>query len=170
MTASLISKDGNEKSYKRARIAVSNLTAQPLANAFFSLLKEFETHNWTTNDKSLVKNARVEMDTLIAQRNRFAHDIWHLGHPNLPQPSPDTWHRIRTIGTPKHGLLTEFEEITIDQIRNLIHDAKRIDTNIRQLSLAGIASDDYRPELHMKFFIDESGKKQVVCILHNSNG
>jgi len=81
LTAALISKDGEEEAYKRARIAVSNLTAKPLSNAFFSVLKGFETQNWTANDHVILKRTRTEMDSLIAQRNRFAHE-WP-GNPGL---------------------------------------------------------------------------------------
>ena len=170
LTAALISKDGAEEAYKRARIAVSNLTAQPLSNAFFSILKEFETQNWTANDHAILKRARKETDSLIVQRNRFAHDIWHLGHPNLPRPSPDSWHRVRTIGTPSDGLRVDFEVVTVEFIRSLIEQTKRVDANIRQLSLAGIDGDTYRPELHLRIVSIGLGGEQVCCIRDHANG
>lgn len=169
LTATLISKGGDNDAYKRARIAVSNFTAQPLSNAFFALIKEFESQSWTDNDQAIVKRARKELDSLIAQRNRFAHDTWHLGHPNLPRPTPDSWHRIRTLGTQSAGLLVEFGTVTTGQIKRLINETKRIDANIRQLALAGIAGDTSRPELHLHILSDESGER-VVSLIRNANG
>jgi len=170
LTASLISKGGGEDEYKRARIAVSNLTAQPLSNAFFAVLKEFETQNWTSKDQEILKRVRAEMDLLIKQRNRFAHDTWHLGHPNLPRPDSSSWHRIRTVGTQTTGLLVEYKTVTVEQINNLIDQVKRIDANIRQLSLAGIAGDTYRPELHLHITTNGSGDKYVTCIQASASG
>ena len=170
LTAALISKDGDECSYKRARIAVSNLTAQPLSNAFFSVLCEFQTANWTECDREILKAARSEFDNLISIRNRFAHDTWHLGHPNLPRPAPDSWHRIRTFGSQKSGLVVQSEVATVEQVQQLIALTKRIDSNVRQLSLAGVAGDEYRPELHLKFVADAAGKKNVMCTRDAPNG
>lgn len=169
LTAALISKDGDEKAYRRARIAVSNLTAKPLSNAFFSVINEFETQKWTANDHAILKRSRTEMESLVEQRNRFAHDTWHLGHPNLPRPSADSWHRIRTIGTPSAGLRTDFEVVTVEFIRSLIEQTKRVDANIRQLSLAGIAGDTHRPELHLRITRGNSGGEQVTCIRDITN-
>lgn len=169
LTAALVSKDGDEKAYRRARIAVSNLTAQPLSNAFFSVLKEFETQNWTEEDQAILKQARRELDALIAHRNRFAHDTWHLGHPNLPRPAEDSWHRIRTLGTQNSGLRVDFEIVTVDFIQSLIIETKRIDANIRQLSLSGIGGDTSRPEVHFRIIKTESGQKQLHCIRDIAN-
>ena len=170
LTATLISHGGSQDAYKRARIAVSNLTAQPLANAFFAVLKEFETPTWTANDQAILKCARTELDSLIAERNRFAHDSWHLGHPNLPRPSIDSWHRVRTTGTQTAGLRVDFDVIPLDFIRTLIGQTTRIDTVIRTLSLAGIAGDTSRPELLLELTNAESGTKQVDCIKCSADG
>ena len=170
LTAALISKDGDRDAYKRALIAVSNLTAHPLSNVFFSVLQEFKTPNWTENDLAILKRSRTEFSSLVEQRNRFAHDVWHLGHPNLPRPGSDSWHRIRTVGKQTAGLLVELDVVTIDTIRSLIDQTKRIDTNIRMLSLAGICGDTSRPELHLKIIVTESGEKLVACVRSSVDG
>lgn len=162
LTSLLLSEGGNEDVYRKARIVVSNSTAKPLADSFFSLLKDFETKKWTGDDELIVKEARKEFDNLIKKRNRFAHDVWHLGHPNLPRPSHDSWHSIRSFGSPRSGLKTEFEEITIDKIESWIKHTKRIDVNIRQLALAGLGGEEYRPGLHMKIHL-VGNCRRVVC-------
>ena len=170
VTAALISKGGEEEAFKRARIALSHLTAKPLSNAFFSVLKEFETQNWTATDHAILKRARTEMDSLIEQRNRFAHDTWHLGHPNLARPSADSWHTTRTIGTPSAGLRVDFAVQSVESIRSLIRQTKRVGANIRQLSLAGIAGDTCRPELQLRITSTELDGEQVSCIRDHANG
>ena len=169
LTAALISKDGGHEAYRRACVALSNLTAKPLSNAFFSVLKEFETKAWTNNDHAILTRARSEFNSLIEQRNRFAHDTWHLGHPNLPRPSPDSWQIIRTIGTPKVGLRMDYKTVTVDFIKNLTEQTKRIDQNIRLLSLAGIGDDTHRPELHLRITPNGSGGEQVDRIREHEN-
>lgn len=149
LTAALIARDGDDGAYRRARIAVSGLTAQPLSDSFFAIMQEFESEDWSDTDRAILQQARREMDALIHQRNRVAHDIWHLGHPNLPRPDSESWHKIRTTRSQRSGLSVQFDVVTIESIRKLIDQARRIGANIRLLALAGIAGNGHRPEKNL---------------------
>ena len=161
LTASLIAVGGDEDSARRARIAVSGLTAQPLSNAFFSVVAEFETSDWSENDREIIKKCRKEIDLLISRRNRSLHDVWHLGHPNFPRPSLVSWNRTRTLGTPNKGYDVQHEEVSIESLNVLTKDSQNLLSIVSIISLVGIAGESHRPELLLRIETSPTGAKVV---------
>ncbi len=145
LTASIIAKNGDKSSHRRASAAVVGLTAQPLVDSFFSVLTEARDIPWSQTDKEILKEFRKELNPLIAERNRIAHDVWSLGHPNRPRPSDDAWERIRFSKSATSGYLSSATPISADQLNRLSEKAVRLNSVIRTLALAGITGDSHAP-------------------------
>jgi hypothetical protein len=131
---------------RRAWAAISGSTTQPIAETFFSILCEVAADEWTREDHALVLHARKQIDGLISERNRIAHDIWSLGeHPNRPLPDGSHAERIRYGRSPKSGVVVTASPVTVLELHELFNKTERLRAVLRALSLTGLPNSHKKP-------------------------
>lgn len=105
MVVHLLCPSGKEEDHRRAWAVISGRTAKPVADSFFSLLSEVKRNEWSDEDFRVVHAVRMQFDKLIAERNRIAHDVWSIGHPNRPTPEEGQAERVRFSSSPRDGAM-----------------------------------------------------------------
>ena len=131
---------------RRSWAAVSGSTTQPIVETFFSILYEVASDGWTKDDRVLVLSARRQIDALISERNRIAHDIWSLGgHPNRPLPDGSDAERIRYGRSPKRGAVVTATPVTVQELHELFDTTERLRAVLRALSLAALRNPHPKP-------------------------
>lgn len=151
----LMCKSGPEDLFERAAIPISGLTAQPLANIVFSLITQARLGRWTEEDLGLMKECRKELNSLIEERNRIAHDVWA----SIPEESTDgvevRWGRYRRRLSPTSGAHIARSLITIAEIEIQSQHAERLMLVIQTLAVTAIG--DLETALSKVVKISDSG-------------
>ena len=134
----LICRDGPIELYERASISIAGLTTQPLSNIVFSLITQSRGESWSPEDKALVKQCRKEIDLLIAERNRVAHDVWA----SIPQEEPNEagppWIRSRRLASPLKGQLLSAAEINASYLSDQSIHVDRLMYAVQILAITAI--------------------------------
>ena len=134
----LMCRSGPEDLFERVATPISGLTAQPLANIVFSLIAQARLGRWTNEDLSLLKECRKELNNLIEERNRIAHDVWA----SIPEESTDgvedRWGRYRRRLSPTSGAHIARSLITIAEIEMQSRHADRLMLVIQTIAVAAI--------------------------------
>ena len=133
MVAHLLCPTRTSEHHRRAWAVISGQTAQPLADSFFSLLTEVKRNEWSDEDFRAVHAVRKQFDELISERNRIAHDVWSLGHPNRPIPEEGDAERVRFLRSPRDGAVVRGHPVTIGHLEALSAKAERVRSHIRDL-------------------------------------
>jgi hypothetical protein len=135
MTVISVTQDEDKESWARAWAVLSGRTAQPVVNAFFSLCVEIKQDEWSSDDFALLKSVRKEIQHIIEERNRIAHDVWSLGHPNYPVPEGSDALRFKYSVSTRQGALRAATPITVAELDELSDDANRLRVIISYIGL-----------------------------------
>jgi len=135
MTVVALSQDGDRESSDRAWAVVSGRTAQPVVDGFFSLCVQIYKNEWTEEDFALLKAARKEIQNLIEERNRLAHDVWSLGHPNYPVPEGFDALRFKYGTSASKGALRSARPVTVSELDAMSNKLRRLNSFVRQVGL-----------------------------------
>lgn len=135
MTVIAVTQDEDKDSQARAWAVLSGRTAQPVVHSFFSLCVELKQDEWSSEDFALLKAARKEIQDIIEERNRIAHDVWSLGHPNYPVPEESDALRFKYSISAPQGALRAATPITVSELDELSDNASRLRTIISYIGL-----------------------------------
>lgn len=145
MVVHLLCPSGKEEDHKRAWAVIGGRTAQPVADSFFALLSEVKRDEWSDEDFRVVHAVRMQLDTLIAERNRNAHDVWSLGHPNRPIPEEGQAERVRFLSSPRDGAVVRGHPVTVRDLDALSAKAERVRSHIRDLGWIAMPGTEATP-------------------------
>lgn len=135
MTVIAVTQDEDKESWQRAWAVLSGRTAQPVVHSFFSLCVQLKQDEWTSEDFTLLKAARKEIQNIIEERNRVAHDVWSLGHPNSPLPDESGALRYKYSISGRRGALRAATPITVAQLDELSDNANRLKIVVSYIGL-----------------------------------
>lgn len=140
MLIHLLFHQGTKGHLERAQTVLSGLTTQPIIDSFFALLSDLDQSRWSDSDHQIVKWTRKAANMIIKKRNRVAHDIWSLGHPNLPLPKGIDAFRVVTKKSTSKGLLQVKEPVTGEELGSLTKKTELVREIISLLAICGLDS------------------------------
>ena len=135
MTILALPSEEDQQSWDRAWSVLSGRTAQLVSDGFFSLCYQIYKDKWTDVDFRLLNSTRKEVQDLIEHRNRIAHDVWSLGHPNYPVPEGHDALRFKYSTSARKGALRSAQPVSILELNALSDNASRLNSVIRQVGL-----------------------------------
>jgi len=159
MIVHLLSPSGNSEMHQRAWAVISGQTTRPAMSNLFSLLIEIKSDEWTSDDMGVLNAVRKEIIEIIEERNRIAHDVWSLGHPNSPLPEDSDAQRFRYKASPRKGAMTSSEPVTVRDINQLTDKINRLDQVIRRIGAIGLSQTPRSPT--DEFIVDDDKKVSV---------
>lgn len=127
--------EDDHQSWDRAWSVLSGRTAQLVSDGFFSLCHQIYKGKWTADDFNLLNMTRKEIQELIKHRNRIAHDVWSIGHPNYPVPDGYDALRIKYSISARIGALRAEQPVSILELNTLSDNSKRLNSVIRQVGI-----------------------------------
>lgn len=160
MIVQIITKTGSKEEQNRVWVLISDLTTYPVVVKLFSLLMHDHGDYWENEDTKVINRTRIEITDLIEKRNRILHDIWYLGHPNLPIDEDFDAFRIRDLSSPKTGYSAVKSEIKIEDIEELSSDLIRLRNVIIQIGAIGIDRSRIKKP-NDELIIDQEGNVQI---------
>lgn len=158
MVFHLLNPQGDKLALKRTRTVLAGLTTQPIVDSFFSLIADLNQDSWNETDKKLVKLVRIASNDIITTRNRFAHDTWTLGHPNLPLPQGASAFRTETKKSTSRVLSQVNHLITIAEIERNVDRIELTRDCVSYLAICGL-DDKVRPTSHLEIGPDNCVRK-----------
>jgi len=159
MVLHLLNPRGDALSLKRTRTVLAGLTTQPVVDSFFCLIADLNQDTWNEIDKNFVKLVRVASNDIITTRNRFAHDTWALGHPNLPLPQDASAFRVETKKSTSTGFIQVSHLITIEEIERNVEKIELTRDCVSYLALCGL-DDKVRPTSYLEIGSDNCVRKK----------
>ena len=145
MTVHLLSPSGKSEMQQRAWAVISGQTTRPAISNLFSLVIESKGDEWTSEDMGVLNAVRKEIIGIIEERNRIAHDIWSLGHPNSPLPEGSDAQIFRYKASPRKGAITSSKPVTVQDIDQLSSDVNRLRKVIMRIGAIGISQSPHSP-------------------------
>lgn len=135
MTVLALPREDDQQSVDRAWSVLSGRTARLVSDGFFSLCCQIYKDKWKDDDFRLLNSIRKEIQELIEHRNRIAHDVWSLGHPNYPVPDEHDALRFKYSTSARKGALRSAQPVSILELNTLSDNASRLNSVIRQVGL-----------------------------------
>ena len=133
MVVHLLCPSGKEVDQKRAWAVISGNTTQPIVDSLFSLCHEIKRHDWSDADFQVLTSVRKAIQGLINERNRIAHDVWSLGHPNRPLPEGSDAERVRFGRSPSKGAVVTDNPVTTEDLHVLTETADHLRGIVRHI-------------------------------------
>ena len=124
------------------------------------MIADLNQDPWDEIDKKVVKLVRIASNDIITTRNRFAHDTWSLGHPNLPLPREASALRVETKKSTSKGFSQVIHPITIDEIEKYIEKIELTRDSVSYLAICGL-DDKIRPTSHLEIGPDNYVRKKT---------
>lgn len=150
---------GKKPDQQRAWAVISEQTIQSVSDSLFALCAEVKQGVWTKADFEIIRSIRKEINSLISKRNRIAHDIWSLGHPNRPLPDNSDVERVRFGRTPAKGAVVTGTPVKIEDVETLIETTERLRAVVREVGLMGLSDVAEAPS--RKFQVGSDNKVYV---------
>lgn len=138
MVMHLLCPKGTKEQYKRVKTVLSELTTQHIVDSFFALIGNIDQSGWSGSDLQIVNWTRKAANLIIEKRNRIAHDIWALGHPNLPLPEGIDAFRVVSKKSTSKGLIQVNEPVTLKELGSLTKKTELIRDIISLLAICVI--------------------------------
>lgn len=160
MILQIITNIGSKEEHNRAWVLISDITTYPVVVRLFSLLMHDHGDFWESEDIKVINRTRIEITDLIEKRNRILHDIWYLGHPNLPIDEHFDAYRVRDLTSPKTGYSAVKSEIKVDDIEELSSDLIRLRQVIIQIGAIGMDRSRKKKPTD-EIVIDQGGNVQL---------
>ena len=135
MTVLALPSEDDQESWDRAWSVLSGRTAQLVLDAFFSLCCQIYKDKWTGDEFRMLNLTRKEIQQLIEHRNRIAHDVWSLGHPNYPVPEGHDALRFKYSTSARKGALRSAQPVSVLELNTLSENARRLNSVIRQIGM-----------------------------------
>lgn len=152
MVVHLLSPTRTESDQKRAWAVISGGTTQPVVDALFALCREIKGDEWSEADFHVITSVRKDIQRLISERNRIAHDVWSLGHPNRPLPEGSDAERVRFSSSPAKGTAVSGTPVTVADLNLLTEDADRLRAVVRQIGALALSSSVGTPASDLEVF------------------
>lgn len=151
--------DGESDSHQRVWAVISGQTMQVIADSFFSLCNQIKSSEWSKEDFFVIRCVKKEIDALISERNRIAHDVWSLGHPNRPLPENSDAERVRFGRSPNKGATMDRHPVTVSDLEALTATANRLRNVITHMGAMGLSASVGSPTEQLEIY--EKNKVRV---------
>lgn len=160
MIVQIITNIGSREEQDRAWVLISDMTTYPVMVKLFSLLMHDHREYWEEKDNKLINKIRKEVKDIIETRNRISHDIWYLGHPNLPISEDFDAYRVHDRTSPKTGYSAIKSEIKVEDIEKLYSDLTRLHRVVIHIGAIGMDKSNKKVPSD-ELFIDKEGNIQI---------
>jgi hypothetical protein len=154
MVSHLLVPYGDKPTFTKVQTVLNGLTTKPVVDAFFGLFSGLDSTSWSQVDQNIVTWTRKAADEIIEKRNRIAHDVWSLGHPNSPLPPDADAFRIVTKRSTKTGLKQEKQSVTVSELQLLRERTILVRDCLSLLTICGLDTSK-KPSSFLRF--TESG-------------
>lgn len=133
MVVHLLSLSETEADRERGWAAVSGLSTRKIVGSLLALCKEMKRNDWSVQDFDVLSCVELEIEPLVEQRNRIAHDVWSFGHPNRPLHDGSLAERVRFVRSQSKEAVVAGEPITVADLNLLIDQSDRLCAVVRHI-------------------------------------
>lgn len=123
---SALSQGGPSDAFRIAFTALGERGTQDTLNSFFALCHETKQSIWKREDFEILSSLRGEIQLIIEERNRLAHDLWTVGYPYQDPPEGFQAVRVRNHSSPKRGYIFSSKPFQVEDLHRKVEAIRRI--------------------------------------------